>query len=53
MQNNSNSVVIFNARLISYFFLLAFIAYGLGSQLFESTLTRKNMQVHHSLSPTR
>ena len=37
MQNNSNSVVIFNARLIGAFFLLAFIAYGLGSQLFEST----------------
>jgi hypothetical protein len=36
MQDKSNSVVIFNARIIGAFFLLAFLAYGLGSQLFES-----------------
>ena len=37
MQNNSNPVIISHARVIGAFFLLAFIAYGLGSQLFDST----------------
>ncbi len=42
MQNNSNSVVIFNARLIGAFFLLAFLAYGIGSQLIESIANQQN-----------
>jgi len=37
MQNNSNPAIISNARVIGAFFLLAFLAYGLGSQLFDST----------------
>ncbi|MGI6572523.1 MAG: DUF4386 domain-containing protein [Fermentimonas sp.] len=37
MQNNSNPVIISHARVIGAFFLLAFLAYGLGSQLFDST----------------
>lgn len=32
----NNSVTIFNARIIGVLFLLAFIAYGVGSQLFVS-----------------
>lgn len=36
MKNESNSSTIFNARIIGIFFLLAFLAYGIGSQLFES-----------------
>ena len=39
MKNKSNAITIFNARIIGIFFLLAFLAYGLGSQLFESTNT--------------
>ena len=39
MQNNSNPAIISNARVIGAFFLLAFLAYGLGSQLFDSTNT--------------
>ncbi|HOF00795.1 MAG TPA: DUF4386 domain-containing protein [Spirochaetota bacterium] len=34
--NKKNSAVIFYARLIGAFFLLAFVAYGFGSQLFAS-----------------
>ena len=37
MKDKNNSVTIFNARIIGAFFLLAFLAYGIGSQLFEST----------------
>jgi hypothetical protein len=37
MRDKSNAITIFNARIIGIFFLLAFLAYGLGSQLFEST----------------
>ena len=37
MQKSSNAITIFNARTIGIFFLLAFLAYGIGSQLFEST----------------
>lgn len=36
MTNENNSVVIFNARIIGIFFLLAFLAYGFGRPLFES-----------------
>ncbi|MGI6369527.1 MAG: DUF4386 domain-containing protein [Ignavibacteria bacterium] len=36
MKNENNSVVIFNARIIGIFFLLAFLAYGFGRPLFES-----------------
>jgi len=37
MNDINNSVTIFNARIIGAFFLLAFLAYGIGRQLFEST----------------
>lgn len=37
MKSKSNAITIFNARTIGVFFLLAFLAYGIGSQLFEST----------------
>jgi len=37
MKDKGNSVTVFNARLIGAFFLLAFLAYGIGRQLFEST----------------
>ena len=37
MKDKGNSVAVFNARLIGAFFLLAFLAYGIGRQLFEST----------------
>lgn len=37
MKDKSNVITIFNARIIGAFFLLAFLAYGIGSQLFEST----------------
>ncbi|HHT22260.1 MAG TPA: DUF4386 domain-containing protein [Bacteroidales bacterium] len=37
MKDKSNAITIFNARTIGVFFLLAFLAYGIGSQLFEST----------------
>lgn len=37
MKNNSNSVQIFKARIIGSFFLLAFLAYGFGRYLLEST----------------
>ncbi|MGI6342453.1 MAG: DUF4386 domain-containing protein [Bacteroidales bacterium] len=37
MKNENHSVTIFNARTIGVFFLLAFVAYGLGSHLYEST----------------
>jgi len=37
MKDNSNSVTIFNARIIGTFFLLAFLAYGFGRPFFEST----------------
>jgi hypothetical protein len=36
MINKSGSITIFNARTIGILFLLAFLAYGFGSQLFES-----------------
>jgi prolipoprotein diacylglyceryltransferase len=36
MKDRNNSVTIFNARIIGIFFLLAFLAYGIGRQLFES-----------------
>lgn len=36
MKNNSHSTEIFKARPIGSFFLLAFIAYGLGQHFFES-----------------
>lgn len=37
MKSSNKSVTIYNARIIGAFFLLAFLAYGIGSQLFEST----------------
>lgn len=37
MKEKNNSGVIYHARTIGAFFLLAFLAYGLGRQLFEST----------------
>ncbi len=37
MKDKNNPIKIFNARIIGAFFLLAFLAYGLGSQLFGST----------------
>ena len=37
MKDKGNSITVFNARLIGVFFLLAFLAYGIGRQLFEST----------------
>ena len=37
MKEKSSAIIIFNARTIGTFFLLAFLAYGLGRQLFEST----------------
>jgi len=39
MKEKSSRVRIYNARTIGAFFLLAFVAYGIGSQLFESTNT--------------
>ncbi|MFZ4456749.1 MAG: DUF4386 family protein [Bacteroidales bacterium] len=36
MKDKDNSSKIFKARTIGYFFLLAFLAYGFGRQLFES-----------------
>ena len=39
MKDKNNSVIIFHARLIGTFFLLAFLAYGIGSQLFGSANT--------------
>jgi len=39
MKDKSNSSRIFEARTIGAFFLLAFLAYGLGRYLFESTDT--------------
>jgi hypothetical protein len=38
MKDKSNSSKIFNARTIGSFFLLAFLAYGFGRHLFESTI---------------
>jgi len=37
MKDKNYAITIFNARTIGVFFLLAFLAYGIGSQLFEST----------------
>jgi Domain of unknown function (DUF4386) len=37
MKDKSNSSIIFKARTIGSFFLLAFLAYGFGRYLFEST----------------
>ena len=37
MKDKGNSITVFNAGLIGVFFLLAFLAYGIGRQLFEST----------------
>lgn len=37
MKDKKSFVTIFNARIIGIFFLLAFLAYGLGTQLFGST----------------
>lgn len=37
MKDKSNSIQIFKARTIGSFFLLAFLAYGFGRYLFEST----------------
>ena len=37
MKDNSHSFIIFDARAIGAFFLLAFLAYGIGRQLFENT----------------
>ena len=37
MRDKSNSNKIFKARAIGAFFLLAFLAYGFGRHLFEST----------------
>jgi len=39
MKNNSNSTEIYKAQIIGSFFILAFIAYGLGRHLFESGST--------------
>ena len=36
MKRNNNPIVIYNAKVIGSFFLLAFIAYGFGRHLFES-----------------
>jgi|SRR5690606_32662469 len=38
MKNNTTSIKIYNARTIGSFFLLAFIAYGVGRHLFESEI---------------
>lgn len=35
-KDKSNAIIIFNARTIGAFFLLAFLVYGVGSQLFVS-----------------
>ena len=37
MKDKNSFVTFFNARIIGIFFLLAFLAYGLGTQLFGST----------------
>lgn len=37
MKDKDNTITIFNARTIGVFFILAFLAYGIGSQLFGST----------------
>lgn len=37
MKTKNNATTIFNARIIGALFLLAFLAYGIGSQLFKST----------------
>ena len=39
MINKSGSITIYNARTIGILFLLAFLAYGFGSRLFESANT--------------
>jgi hypothetical protein len=36
MKNNSNAIKIFDARVVGAFFLSAFLAYGIGTQLFKS-----------------
>jgi hypothetical protein len=41
MKDNSNSGKIFNARTIGAFFLLAFLAYGFGRHLIESTVNEE------------
>ena len=46
MKEKSSAIIIFNARTIGTFFLLAFLAYGLGRQLFESTNDLKNIWEH-------
>jgi hypothetical protein len=38
MKNNRNTVEIYKARTIGTFFLLAFLAYGIGRSLFESEI---------------
>ena len=38
MKSNNNPIVIYNAKTIGSFFLLAFIAYGFGRHLFESKI---------------
>jgi hypothetical protein len=38
MKSNNNQTVIYNAKTIGSFFLLAFIAYGFGRHLFESEI---------------
>ena len=38
MKSNNNPIVIYNAKTIGSFFLLGFIAYGFGRQLFESEI---------------
>lgn len=46
MKAKSNSSKIFKARTIGSFFLLAFLAYGFGRHLFESTnSTEKHLGV--------
>lgn len=37
MKSKNDPVTIYNARLIGSFFLLAFLAYGIGRSLFDST----------------
>lgn len=39
MTSNSNSIIIYNARIIGSFFLLAFLAYGFGRHLVASEIT--------------
>ena len=38
MKNNNNPIEIYNARTIGSFFLLAFLAYGLGRHFYESEI---------------